>query len=127
MLPQCNEKLLTNMFMCRYIKGYSPNRKALVKLRISNHKLRIETGRYDKIYRCDRLCTVCGLNVEDEIHFLFHCSIYSAIKDEFFNKINSRSTNYKQLPISILIMQLMNSSDYYVCKNAVSTVCIVLY
>ena len=29
----------------------NPNRKTLVKLRISNHKLNIETGRYDKISR----------------------------------------------------------------------------
>ena len=47
--------------------------KALVKLTISNHKLNIETGRYDKISRCDRICPVCGLNIEDEIHFLFNC------------------------------------------------------
>ena len=29
----------------------NPSRKTLVKLRISNHKLRIETGRYDNIPR----------------------------------------------------------------------------
>ena len=32
----------------------NPSRKALVKLRISSHKLRIETGRYDKIPREER-------------------------------------------------------------------------
>ena len=39
----------------------NPNRKTLVKLRISNHKLNIETGRYGnlKISRCDRICSVC--------------------------------------------------------------------
>lgn len=47
-----------------------PNRKILAKLRISDHKLNTETGRYDKISRCDRICPVCGLNIEDEIHFL---------------------------------------------------------
>ena len=36
----------------------NPNRKTLTRLRISNHKLNIETGRYDKISRCDRLCPV---------------------------------------------------------------------
>ena len=40
----------------------TPHRKILVKLRISNHKLNIEIGRYDKISRCDRICPVCGLN-----------------------------------------------------------------
>ena len=48
-----------------------PNRKTLVKLRISNHKRKNKQVRYDKISRCDRICPVCGLNIEDEIHFLF--------------------------------------------------------
>ena len=60
----------------------NPNRKTLVKLRISNHKLNIETGRYDKISRCDRICPVCSLDIEDEIHFLFDCAKYSSIRDE---------------------------------------------
>ena len=34
----------------------NPSRKSLVKLRISCHKLRIETGRYNKIPRDERLC-----------------------------------------------------------------------
>ena len=62
----------------------NPNRKALVKLRIRNHKPNIETGRYDKISRCDRICPVCALNIEDEIRFLFDCPKYSSIRDDFF-------------------------------------------
>ena len=89
----------------------NPNRKTLVKLRISNHKLNIETGRYDKISKCDRICPVCGLNIEDEIHFLFNCPKYSSIRDDFFNKIENRIPDYKHIPISTLIIQLMNSTD----------------
>ena len=59
----------------------NPNRKTL---RISNHKLNIETDRYDKISKCDRICPVCGLNIEDEIHFLFDCPKYSSIRDDSF-------------------------------------------
>ena len=64
----------------------NPNRKTLVKLRISNHKLNIETGRYNKISRCDRICPVCSLDIEYEIHFLLDCAEYSSIRDQFFNK-----------------------------------------
>ena len=64
----------------------NPNRKTLVKLRISNHKLLIETERYN-IPRSDRLCTICGHNVEDETHLLFHCPRYSSLRDNFFSKI----------------------------------------
>ena len=83
-----------------------------MKLRISNHKLNIETGRYDNISRCNRICPVCGLSVEDEIHFLFDRSKYSSIEDDVFNKIDTRIPNYKHMAISTLIIQLMNSSDY---------------
>ena len=86
-----------------------------MKLRISNHKLNIETGRYNKISRCDRICPVCGLNIEDEIHFLFDCPKYSSIIDDFFNKINNRIPNYKHIPISTLI-------DYYLNKQLVQYV-----
>ena len=62
----------------------NPDRKTLVKLRISNRKLNIETGWYDRISRCDRICPVCSLDIEDEIHFLFDCAKYSSIRDDFF-------------------------------------------
>ena len=42
----------------------NPKRKTLVKFRISDHKLNIETGTYDKISRYNRICPVCGLNIE---------------------------------------------------------------
>ena len=100
----------------------NPNRKTLVKLRISNHKLNIETGRYNKISRCDRICPVCSLDIEDEIHFLFDCAKYSSIRDDFFNKIANRIPNYKHIPISTLIIQLMNSTDYYLNKQLVQYV-----
>ena len=41
----------------------NPNRKTLVKLRISNHKLNIETGRYDKISWCDSEDEIRSLSV----------------------------------------------------------------
>ena len=40
----------------------NPLRKTLLKLRISCHKLRIETGRYDNIPRNERLCHFCNCN-----------------------------------------------------------------
>ena len=60
--------------------------------------------------------------VEDEIHFLFDCPKYSSIRDDSFNKIDNRIPNYKHIPISTLIIQLMNSSDYYLNKQLVQYV-----
>jgi hypothetical protein len=43
------------------------NRKLIVKMRISDHVLEIERGRYNKINREQRICRQCHLNViEDE-------------------------------------------------------------
>jgi len=44
-----------------------------VKLKITNHKLHIEIGRYNKFSTRDRLCTLYSLNVEDEINFPIRC------------------------------------------------------
>jgi len=41
------------------IKSKPSERKELVKFKIGDHKLRIETGRYDQIPRVNRLCPIC--------------------------------------------------------------------
>ena len=67
------------------IRG-TAGRRALVKLRISNHKLMIEIGRYNQTTKDNRHCPFCGCNVmEDEVHFLFQCPTYSMIRNEFYN------------------------------------------
>ena len=49
-------------------------RRAITKLRISSHRLKIETGRYLKLEVNKKLCNKCDLNkIEDEIHFLLEC------------------------------------------------------
>ena len=46
--------------------------KYILKLRLCNHKLRIETGRYCHIERKDRICEICNLNqLGDEYHLFF--------------------------------------------------------
>ena len=60
---------------------FSPRHKfALTKLRISAHKLHIETGgykKYDKVTKAyvntpkeERTCSSCTNKIEDEYHFL---------------------------------------------------------
>ena len=34
------------------------------------------------------ICPVCGLNIEDEIHFLFYCPKYSSIRDDILSRID---------------------------------------
>ena len=65
-------------------------RRALVKLRISNHKLMIEIGRYNQTTKDNRHCPIRGCNViEDEVHFLFQCPTYSMIRNKFYYKVKT--------------------------------------
>ena len=69
------------------IKNFE-NRRALTKLRTSSHNLAIETGRWSKIERKNRLCEQCTENIiEDEIHFLFDCKKYSSNRNITFKYI----------------------------------------
>ena len=76
--------------MVQNFEGLS--RKQYVKFRTSNHTLLVESKRYCKpqIPREDRICEFCNLNeVEDEIHVLFNCTLYTSYRNVFFNKLDS--------------------------------------
>ena len=47
---------------------------AITRFRCGSHSLPIETGRWRRIPRFNRLCTKCNV-LGDESHFLFHCSV----------------------------------------------------
>jgi hypothetical protein len=68
-------KIKTNYIIEPFIENSNfENRKLIVKMRISDHVLEIERGRYNKINSEQRICRQCHLNViEDEEHFFFHC------------------------------------------------------
>ena len=52
--------------------------------------------------------TFCTCLIVQNIHQL---------ETTFFNKIENRVANYKHILISTLIIQLMNSTDYYLNKQ----------
>ena len=58
------------------------HRMVITKWRLSNHKLRVETGRRDLLPRSQRVCLVCQV-LEDEEHVLFACHLYSGIRSKF--------------------------------------------
>ena len=76
----------------------STNRKDLVKISISNHKLIIETGRYNQTSRNGRCCPICNSGIiVDEFHFLFHCPKYSIPREKFHNQIQQTFVDFNQL------------------------------
>jgi exonuclease III len=66
-------------------------RTATTNLRISTHKLRIETGRYNKPSKIpidERFCLKCkDGSIEDEKHFLLHCSKFDVLRNSLFRNI----------------------------------------
>ena len=48
-------------------------RRSITKMRISDHKFPIETGRYDKKERNQRICPLCCEEVGDEMHYMLSC------------------------------------------------------
>ena len=63
-------------------------RVALTKLRLSNHPLMIEKGRYQQIDKNLRFCPFCLTKIEDEIHFMMNCNLYDSLRKELFTEVN---------------------------------------
>ena len=77
-------------------------RKFICKFRTSNHKLRIEIGRFGKnrVDRDQRLCEHCTMGVvENESHFLLECPYYRFERYDFL-RIIARHVNVDRAPLS---------------------------
>ena len=61
--------------------------RSICRLRISSHRLQIETGRYRNVPRDERICKKCSENeIEDEVHFLIKCSETRWLENNYFYK-----------------------------------------
>ena len=70
--------------------GSAVIRRAVSKLRLSDHKLPIEIGRRNKSPVCDRVCGKCSMDeVGDEFHFIIKCKNQEiqSHRQEMFEKI----------------------------------------
>ena len=78
------------------------HRNIMTKLRLSNHRLAIETGRYMRPYKKPnkRICPLCREEAEDEKHFLVSCPVYQKKKENLCSNAcikNSKSQLWKCL------------------------------
>ena len=86
------------------------HRASLTKFRLSNHCLKVETGRYDKPFvpRGERFCSFCkilGLNeVEDELHFLLKCSKFYDGRQDLLSKVPNISDKLTKSQFFIFLM-----------------------
>ncbi len=73
------------------------HRSYLAQYRCGILSLSIETGRWGSITLEDRICKMCdSLVVEDEYHFIFHCSLYTNIRDPFLQHVGNTILNINE-------------------------------
>ena len=72
-------------------------RQKLTKFRLSNHKLMIEVGRHMRpiVNKEDRICPLCHLEVEDEIHFMTRCKIYKLLRKPILDHCEELRPQFK--------------------------------
>ena len=81
---------------------------AVARLRMSAHRLAIETGRHvkPKISKEERICKNCALEeVEDELHFLLKCPLYCQQRTILMRTILSHTASESQEELFIILMK----------------------
>jgi exonuclease III len=71
----------------------------LARLRVSSHRLHIETGRWTKPNSTpinERICYACGI-LEDEFHFILECNVYAELRQRFIPSYYWRRPNMQKL------------------------------
>ena len=63
-------------------------RDILARLRAGSHSLRIDQGRFANLYRHERTCLICRLEVEDVAHYTLRCPGFTKIRGGFFRKMS---------------------------------------
>lgn len=88
-------------------------RFALSRLRVSSHRLEIETGRWarpNSIPFENRCCTTCQ-QLEDEFHFVFGCSRYTDLRNTFIPRY------YRRRPNMFKLIEMFSSNSKRIQRN----------
>ena len=64
-----------------YIPDYQ--RESFSRLRLMSHSLRIETGRWSRTPRQDRVCVCDGIQVQTERHVLLECPLSEHLRGRY--------------------------------------------
>lgn len=71
----------------------------LTRLRLSNHNLLVETGRHfrPKLEKRERKCFICKNKIEDEMHFITSCPLYSNERKSLYKSLIHNSKEFQSL------------------------------
>ena len=98
-------------------------RVAVTKMRISCHLLPIESGRYKKIPRVERLCPLCNRSeIGDEFRYLLKCthSSLSRIRGIFLERLYSINSNFTNMSCMALFLCIMSMCDQNILNLSAS-------
>ena len=76
----------------RYIRSF------IAKLRSSTLPIRIETGRFERLSREERICKFCdNQDIESEYHYMFECLLYNDLRNDLFAYIKNFYPNFEYI------------------------------
>ena len=75
------------------------------KFRTINHKLPIETGRWQNIERQNRKCTLCNTDIGDEYHYILNCPSFINERKNYIKK------RFYERPNTIFFKEIMSSEN----------------
>ena len=94
-------------------------RHSMTKFRLSNNLLNIEKLRHTtpKTPKEERYCPFCPTTVEDEVHFLLHCPIYSLPRNDMMNKHIHKTPLFHEKSPTLKFIELMTPANaHFVAK-----------
>ena len=73
----------------------------LIRFRLSNHNLPIETGRWKNVTIQNRICPLCNnFDIGDEFHYIFTCTFFKNERNRFLPSFcQSKPNIYKLLKL----------------------------
>ena len=127
----CDRALVATTSKIKLLKKVKPNfqeasyintlprkkRKFYAKLRLSDHELEVEKGRYKGTKRINRVCILCVRETEDEAHFLLRCPFLYKEREILFNHIRTYLPHFLTFPDEQKIVLLMNSYTDHKSSN----------
>lgn len=109
-------KIKRNFVFERYLEKIVNvrHRCAVTRLRVSAHKLPVESGRYKNIAYQDRKCNLCSsTDVGDEYHYLMSCKFENLVelRCKFLQNLNNINPTFSCFEKTILFQYLLSMND----------------
>ena len=86
-------------------------RTCLASFRNASHSLMVEKGRHYGLPREYRFCVFCEGFIEDELHFLLFCPLYTDLRESYINK------RFLNIPNERSFLNIMSCTNETVVRN----------